>query len=191
MVDSTIPWATANMQVCVWRSVKHDPSSSVAYVVWNAIACRVVRPSDHPVRPDRDRRAGSVKRICVAMLGSAAKHVYQAGRFVGRSRLLFHNAFSPLQTHRIGAHRNIPNLVLVPRKACPFICTRAERCRRAIVMQFRDSSVLGNLARTGQHSSCNLSCFVCFLLRARHGLSVRPGCNSAVAERAVTSHTKV
>ena len=137
------------MQVRIRSPVKHDPRPAVAHVIWNPIACGVVRPRDHPMRADGNRRASPIERIRVAVLSRAAKHVYQARGFVGGSRQLFHDARGPFQAHRIGAHWDVADFVLVAGKADPFVCALAEGRQRAVVVQFSDSCVLGDLSRAG------------------------------------------
>ena len=47
----------------------------------------IERPKNHPVRPYRDGRTRPIERSVIAMLRSAAKHVTQPWRTIGRRGL--------------------------------------------------------------------------------------------------------
>src|SRR4029077_10379628 len=86
----------------------------------------IVRPNNHPVRTNRDSWTGSIERVGIAVLRSTTQHVDKTwGRIRGLG-LLGPNVHHPLQAHRIGAHRNIADLILISGKADPIIGSLAE-----------------------------------------------------------------
>src|ERR1700753_1717097 len=48
------PWRAADVQVCVWSSVEHDPGTGITDSSRKAITLCIVRPSNHIVRTDRN-----------------------------------------------------------------------------------------------------------------------------------------
>ena len=85
VVNSSVPGVTADMQMSPRRLVEHYPSSSIPDIGRNTVLLRIERPHDHVVWSNWNGRAGNVERVGDTALSSAAKHIYQPGRFVRRS----------------------------------------------------------------------------------------------------------
>jgi hypothetical protein len=94
----SLPWIAADMQVRVRSSRKHHPCSTVANSRRKPTRRSIERPCDHPMRSNRNRRAGLIHGIGVASLRSATQHVDQTRRCVGWLRLALHNVDHPPHT---------------------------------------------------------------------------------------------
>ena len=142
MIAISNPWGAADMQIGERCPIIHKPSTSVAHVTRNTVACRVMWPADHPMWSDSNCRTRLVKRIVITMLGGATEHVYQAWCRVCWGRLLRLDILFPLQPHRISAHRYVTDLILVTRGAHPVIGTLVESLDTAVILQLGDGGVL-------------------------------------------------
>ena len=74
----SVPRRAAYVKVCVGRPSEHHHCPCVPHYRANSHGCRVERPKQHPVRSDRNGRAGSIKGVGVAVLISPAQHVDHA-----------------------------------------------------------------------------------------------------------------
>jgi hypothetical protein len=102
------------------------------YGVGQATTFGIVRPNDHPVRTNRDSWTCSIERIGIAVLRSTTQHVDKTrGRIRGLG-LLGPDVHYPLQAHRIGAHRNIADLILISGKADPIVGALINMRARAL-----------------------------------------------------------
>jgi hypothetical protein len=105
MIFISSPRSTTDMQISKWGPIKHDPSTSITHCIRNTIARRVVRPSDHPMKPDRIARLvlsdASVLLCCVA---PQSMYINPGAVFVGAGfpdKLSFAYC-RPMGSHHIG-----------------------------------------------------------------------------------------
>ena len=144
------------MEVRIRRASKHHQRSRVAHDRWQAGGFGVERPDDHPVRTDRDGRAGPIKRIGVAVLQSPIEHVDQSGLGIRRFGLPCHDVQHPPHPHGTRAHICLSDDVFVARDTYPLVRTWTQHGHLALSIHFRNGGLARDAFRPRQERSSNL-----------------------------------
>ena len=111
----------------------------------------IKRPKNHPVRPYWDGRARPIERGIIAMLCSAAKHVTEPWRTIGRCGLSRKGVHKPLHSEFVDAHRRIANFILVSRSTYPTVSAFAKHRQFAFMVHFGNCRIACDLSRAGAH----------------------------------------
>jgi hypothetical protein len=136
-----IPRRSADVQVGVGSSGKHDPRPRVAHRRWESAEHRVERPENHPVRANRYGGARPILGVRVAVLCCVTKHVAETGCPIGWPRLPCHRVSEPLHPQLIDTHWGSANLVLIAGYANPSV--------RAFTKDAGDVSLMVHLCHRG------------------------------------------
>ena len=178
------------MEVRIRRASKHHQRSRVAHDRWQAGGFGVERPDDHPVRTDRDGRAGPIKRIGVAVLQSPIEHVDQSGLGIRRFGLPCHDVQHPPHPHGTRAHICLSDDVFVARDTYPLVRTWTQHGHRALSIHFRNGGLARDAVRPRQERSSNLG-FQYFIGDVGHRSSPvivpSPPCDCRAASDALVS----
>ncbi len=89
------------------------------------------------------------------MLRSAAKHVTQPWRTIGRRGLSSKGVHKPLHSEFVDAHRRIANFILVSRSTYPTVSAFAKHCQFAFVVHFGNRCIACDLTRSCAHCTCD------------------------------------